>query len=530
MADIDEIISGARGNTKYDFAAIGDPVKSFRDAQKQTDETNLRRAFKDGVPTDESGQPDFAAMAKTLFQKGGLEQGVAAANLDVSRQQLAAGQRDRALYAGGGVGQPNPIVSPPSANRGASVAVAPPLNRGGAQPAGQPNQPQGGTATLGQILTAQGIPNDQLGPASASIARQLGLEDPNAPINKDDPQVRNVLVPAIQQLKRAGIGQVVPQQPQTAQAAPPQVPQPGQAIPQPPQAPGTGQVAPYFNSRFSAARPGQADAELTRLRYLAGSTDKGTAEAARAELKIRLEGQQPTNTVKEYNQAVSQGFKGTFEDWQNRADENTTQRDILTKSILPRIDKSQETATAARDDIDSIHRARSELDKPGGVINGAFADKRLFLAKAANLLGVPNADKINNTEAYGAAIGQRVASMVKAFGSGTAISDGDRRFAAAMAGGNIDLDEKSMRRILDIGEKAARGKIDYHNTSVEKIVNANEGLKPARDTFIVKAPDAYQKAVAPDPYEKARDALSKGAPRDAVMQRLQKAGFDPAKL
>jgi hypothetical protein len=133
------------------------------------------------------------------------------------------------------------------------------------------------------------------------------------------------------------------------------------------------------------------------------------------------------------------------------------------------------------------------LDKPGGVINGAFADKRLYLAKAANLLGVPNAEKINNTEAYGAAIGQRVASMVKAFGSGTAISDGDRRFAAAMAGGNIELDEKSMRRILDIGEKAARGKIDYHNTFVEKVVNANDGLKAARDTFIVKTPDAYVK-------------------------------------
>jgi len=296
-----------------------------------------------------------------------------------------------------------------------------------------------------------------------------------------------------------GLGQVVqnggmqPQPPQTAQAAPPQPPQQAQAVPQQPQAPAMAQAAPDFNSRFGAARPGQADAELTRLRYLAGSTDKGTAEAARAELKIRLEGQQPTNTVKEYNQAVSQGFKGTFEDWQNRTDDNTTQRDILTKSIIPRIDASQATATAARDDIDSIHRARAELDKPGGIINGAFADKRLYLAKAANLLGVPNADKINNTEAYGAAIGQRVASMVKAFGSGTAISDGDRRFAAAMAGGNIELDEKSMRRILDIGEKAARGKIDYHNTFVDKVVNSNEGLKSARDTFVVKAPGQYEK-------------------------------------
>jgi hypothetical protein len=462
-------------DTKADFD-FGKINKSYWEGKDQFAKNELRDAFREGVPTGPDGQPDFAAMAKTLFQKGGLEQGVAAANLDVSRQQLTAGQRDRALYAGGG-GQPT-IVSPPSTNRGASVPVAPPLNRGGEQPSTQPQgAPQAGSATLGQILTAQGIPNDQLEAAGASLARQLGLSDPNTPINMQDPQVRNVLAPAIQQLKRAGIGQVVQQQPQTAQA-----------VPQQPQAPATAQAAPDFNSRFSAARPGQEDAELRRLRYLAGSTDKGTAEAARAELKIRLEGQQPTTAMKE---AAAMGIP--LKESLDRTDENTTQRDILTKSIIPRIDTSQATATAARDDIDSIHRARSELDKPGGVINGAFADKRLFLAKAANLLGVPNAEKINNTEAYGAAIGQRVASMVKAFGSGTAISDGDRRFAAAMAGGNIELDEKSMRRILDIGEKAARGKIDYHNTFVDKVVNANEGLKSARDTFIVKTPDAYVK-------------------------------------
>jgi hypothetical protein len=143
MADIDEIISGARGNTKYDFAAIGDPVKTFRDAQKQADETNLRRAFKDGVPTGPDGQPDFAAMAKVLFQKGGLEQGVAASNLDISRQQIKNGQvlADRlgAMEGGGQPSQPS-IVSPPSANRTATVPVAAPLARGGAQPGGQPRK------------------------------------------------------------------------------------------------------------------------------------------------------------------------------------------------------------------------------------------------------------------------------------------------------------------------------------------------------------------------------------------------------
>jgi hypothetical protein len=178
MADITQLLANA-ADTKADFD-FGKLNKSYWDGKDQFAKNELRDAFREGVPLGPDGQPDFAAMAKTLFQKGGLEQGVAASNLDISRQQLKNGQAlaEKLGQIEGG-GQPAPIVSPPSANRGASVPVAPPLNRGGAQPAGQPSQPQGapqgGTATLGQILTAQGIPNDQLGAASASLARQLGL-------------------------------------------------------------------------------------------------------------------------------------------------------------------------------------------------------------------------------------------------------------------------------------------------------------------------------------------------------------------
>jgi hypothetical protein len=213
MADITQLLANA-ADTKADFD-FGKLSKSYFEGRDQYAKNELRDAFRNGVPTDENGQPDFGAMAKVLFQKGGLEQGVAASNLDISRQQLKAGQdlagRLGALESGGQPAQPA-MVSPPSANRTAAAVVAPPLASGGAQPGGQPSQsgaPQGG-ATLGQILTAQGIPNDQLGAASASIARQLGLDDPNAPIDVNNPQVRNVLAPAIQQLKRMGVGQVVP--------------------------------------------------------------------------------------------------------------------------------------------------------------------------------------------------------------------------------------------------------------------------------------------------------------------------------
>src|SRR6185312_6198740 len=79
-------------------------------------------------------------------------------------------------------------------------------------------------------------PNDQIGAASASLSRQLGLQDPTQPLNLQDPQVRNVLVPAIQQLKRMGIGHVVPDGQSTPQPA--GIPQPqsqvAQAAPQQP--------------------------------------------------------------------------------------------------------------------------------------------------------------------------------------------------------------------------------------------------------------------------------------------------------
>jgi hypothetical protein len=127
------------------------------------------------------------------------------------------------------------------------------------------------------------------------------------------------------------------------------------------------------------------------------------------------------------------------------------------------------------------------------VITGIWANDRLKLAKVGNYLGVPNSDQITNTEAFSAAVGKRVAAMVKAFGSGTAISDGDRRFAEKMAGGGIELNETSMRRILDIGEQADRAIIDRHNGFADKVVKSNEGLKSARDTFIVPQPEQYKK-------------------------------------
>lgn len=383
MADIDEIISGVRGNTRYDFSTFGDPVKQFFDASKQADERNLRRAFRDGVPTDSSGQPDFATMSKVLFQKGDLGQGIAAANLDLQRQKLQYGQgqsADIARVEGGG--QPSarpPIVSPPSPNRNASASVAPPVGQGRSGP----EEPPQGSATIMQVLSAQGIPNDQLGAASASIARQIGVSDPNAPINVNDPQIRNVLAPAVQQLKRMGIGQIAqpgqpavqtipPVQQQVAQAAPATAPQPA-APPAAPVVAQGGQPAPVTD-RLTTQGPAEPSRADKLIAYYSGimsnpMSPKQNVELAKERLKALQDNAALTPDQKMYSQSVLQGYKGTLQDW---IADNESNKAAATERAKGDFKEQQ-------DYIDRGRSAGKQLSTLNAITNVIQSDKNLTL-------------------------------------------------------------------------------------------------------------------------------------------------------
>jgi hypothetical protein len=283
MADIDQIIAGGAGaSSRANFDGFSGIADAFFKAREEKAKNDLRTAFKDGVPTDANGQPDFSAMAKTLFQKGGLNEGVSAANLGIQQQNIQQNQ-EGARYAATGQGQP---VDIPSSNRNAAAVVAKPLNRGGVNNTG--STPQQGGATIMQVLTAQGIPNDQLGAAGASVARQLGVDDPNAPVDLSNHQVRNVIIPAIQRLKQAGIGQVVPNGPpqgQSPQAAPQAPQQPAPMVPTPvatqriqPQA--APAPSPFANAVAAGLIPQGVDPVrfVAGLKYRAAALPKGPAQ------------------------------------------------------------------------------------------------------------------------------------------------------------------------------------------------------------------------------------------------------------
>lgn len=465
MADIDQIIAGGAGaSSRADFSRLPSLLDAYFKGRDQAYQQQGRDLFSQGVPTDANGQPDFAAMSKSLFQHGDVGQGVALSNLGLQRQQLQLGQEAAARMGqmdNGGQPSPQasaPLVSPPSSNRNASATVAPALNRGGATPSGGATPQQGGT-TIMQVLNAQGIPNDQLGAAGASIARQLGVDDPNAPIDLNDPQVRNVIVPAIQQLKRMGVGNVVP----PGQPAPPPqvVPPVGQANAAP--APQAAPATPAVNPAPPQAAPStgidqSARAKIAFLTAVASNPayPKSVQEAA----KLRLQGLQsqiePTGTMKEYNLYVAQGGRLPFDDWQAEVE---TGKAASTEQAKADIKEQQDIIADGRSAmtrLNTLNTVANIVQSDKNLTLGFGGETALKLKKALEQLGINVGDLsgAQTIEKLNAALASEAAKSVSA-------RPAQFEFKTFLANNpGLSLDKAGNLRVLGIFSQLAKRDVD----------------------------------------------------------------------
>jgi len=366
MAGIDDILAGGAGSSsRADFSGLfTGPIDAYNAARDQKFKNDQRDAFKNGVPLGVDGQPDFAAMAKTLYQKGGLDQGNAAANLAIQRDQLRLGQdASAAMGRAEGGGQPSQPIVGPSTSR--NPVVADPTKRadaGTTQPQQQP--------TVMTVLAAQGIPNYQLGAASDSVARQLGV-DPTAPLDINDPQVRNVLAPAVAQLKRMGLGQVQPPQPgdNPAQPAPP-APQPQQ----PNQPPNPQQNQGTFGAPVATPTrglvPTGADPEIQKqiATYTAIASNpaypKSVQEAALTRLKALQDQTSPTPDIKNYDLYRRQGGNLPFSDWMADNEAKKTAATEDAKNNTKKYETLVESGVKAQQEIPQLEMLQEQMKDP----------------------------------------------------------------------------------------------------------------------------------------------------------------------
>lgn len=133
------------------------------------------------------------------------------------------------------------------------------------------------------------------------------------------------------------------------------------------------------------------------------------------------------------------------------------------------VGKSREIAGDAAKTLQSADTAEELLNK--GIISGTGANFRLGLSRALAGAGLIKGDKVEYTEAFMAEMGRQTLTLVKQLGSGSGISNADRDYAEKVAGGNIELSEAGLRRILEINKRAAKTAIEQHNKKVAPLLN-----------------------------------------------------------
>jgi hypothetical protein len=170
-------------------------------------------------------------------------------------------------------------------------------------------------------------------------------------------------------------------------------------------------------------------------------------------------------------------------------------QDPIMATVGEQLKTTQTQAVSAANQLRATQEAKIALDAPGGIITGFRAGDRLAMQKFATLFGVDPA-KVQNTETFRAAMKPAVLEIVKGLGSGVSISNADRAFAEKASGGDIDLNEGSIRSILNIAEAKARYQIEQHNKFVDKISGASGEVQPYAESLKVDLPPAAKQPPA----------------------------------
>jgi hypothetical protein len=152
----------------------------------------------------------------------------------------------------------------------------------------------------------------------------------------------------------------------------------------------------------------------------------------------------------------------------NNAQEREFEKE-LGKGQAQKVLTSKASAEDAAQILATNMVGKNLLDK--GMITGAGAEFFVQLNKGLLRAGMDfgGADAAQNSQAYGALMAANTAKIIKQFGAGTGLSDADREYALKAAAGDISMDEKAIRKILDINNKAAQNAINKHNRDVSGI-------------------------------------------------------------
>ena len=222
-----------------------------------------------------------------------------------------------------------------------------------------------------------------------------------------------------------------------------------------------------FSNIFSQPSPAQlAEQEAQKA---------GTIESAKGEAKGITKTVEKNGVFKMVRSTDKEALDSLIkEGWVERtASDVSGEESALSKSLGKALGKqiveNRQTAIKASDSIRTANEAIVLLDE--GVVTGFGAEFIVNMGRAAKRLGFDVGTNVENTQAFAANQGKAVLDILGsgALGAGTGISDNDRLFAKQIAAGDITLDEKAIRRIVELNAKVSGNVIDRHNIEAVNI-------------------------------------------------------------
>jgi hypothetical protein len=138
----------------------------------------------------------------------------------------------------------------------------------------------------------------------------------------------------------------------------------------------------------------------------------------------------------------------------------------LSKDLIDKKTKATDAANAIR----STTAALDLLNQ--GMTTGRGANALNYMGGALNtVLGINLAPEARaNAQAYGSLMASQTAQIIKQFGAGTGLSDADREYALKAAGGDIEMDEAAIRKVLEINARANYNIINSYNKDAAEVM------------------------------------------------------------
>lgn len=185
--------------------------------------------------------------------------------------------------------------------------------------------------------------------------------------------------------------------------------------------------------------------------------------------------------IQEYQFAVQQGYRGTFNDWdmaRKRASGTNVNVGVNTdKSYFGNVAEG-----LAKVDVGAIDAGRSAPDRIASArrvkevlatspITGTGAEARLGLNRALATAGLIDGTNVANTEVLASTLASQTLDAIKTsgLGSGQGFTDKDRAFLERAKSGNIEMTPQALGILADLNERAAVASIRRANSVIGKL-------------------------------------------------------------